>query len=147
MTALDRWSLLIHAGATCYMVGLIWFVQIVHYPLFEGVSEAQFPSYETRHQQLTTLVVGPAMLIEVCSAAMLLYRGNGPSWMLWLGLGLLIVIWISTACLQVPCHEALASGFKEPIHRWLVMTNWLRTVAWSVRGILSLWLIEQAFAR
>ena len=29
--------LLLHAGATFFMCGLIWFVQIVHYPLFAQV--------------------------------------------------------------------------------------------------------------
>ena len=29
-----EYLLLLHAAATCYMCGVIWFVQLVHYPLF-----------------------------------------------------------------------------------------------------------------
>ena len=53
--------LLIHAGATLYMTGLIWFVQVVHYPLMARVGEDGFAEYEKHHQRLTTWVVAPPM--------------------------------------------------------------------------------------
>lgn len=34
--------LYLHAGATLFMTGLIWFVQVVHYPLFLRVGEGNF---------------------------------------------------------------------------------------------------------
>lgn len=30
-----RWLLAAHAFVTLFMTGLIWFVQVVHYPFFE----------------------------------------------------------------------------------------------------------------
>ena len=41
MTAAEAraWLLILHAGATLYMAGVIWFVQIVHYPLFSRVGQ------------------------------------------------------------------------------------------------------------
>ena len=56
------WLFLAHVAATLVMVGVIWFVQIVHYPLFSQVSEAAFNLYEAQHTRLTTYVVAPAML-------------------------------------------------------------------------------------
>ena len=35
----DVLLLLLHAAATLFMTGLIWFVQVVHYPLFARVGE------------------------------------------------------------------------------------------------------------
>lgn len=35
----------VHLAATFYMVGVIWFVQIVHYPLLEKVGTDRFSTY------------------------------------------------------------------------------------------------------
>ncbi len=64
--------LLAQVFSTLFMVGLIWFVQIVHYPLYANVGREQFPEYEALHNRRTNWVVGPAMLIEMVTAAMLL---------------------------------------------------------------------------
>jgi hypothetical protein len=42
--------LLVHVFSTLSMVGLIWFVQIVHYPLFKMVGDDGFSEYERCHQ-------------------------------------------------------------------------------------------------
>ena len=64
--------LLMQVFATLFMVGLIWFVQIVHYPLYANVGREQFPEYEALHNRMTTWVVGPAMLVELVTAVLLL---------------------------------------------------------------------------
>jgi hypothetical protein len=132
--------LLLHAGATLFMTGLVWFVQVVHYPLFDGVGRDSFVAYEIEHSRRTTRVVGPVMLVEGASAAALL--GVRPaaipaSWA-WVGFVLLGVVWISTVFLQVPQHRALERGFDGGVHRALVAGNWIRTIAWSARSVLAL---------
>lgn len=130
----------IHAAATWSMVGLIWFVQVVHYPLFAEVGSEQFARYEHLHQQRTTWVVMPLMLVELASAvALACWRGSGVSGV-WAGVGLLllVMIWLSTFAVQVPLHAQLAGGFEAEAHRRLVATNWWRTVLWSARGVLAL---------
>ncbi len=42
--------LAVHLAATAAMTGLIWFVQVVHYPLFDLVGRAQFVGYEAAHR-------------------------------------------------------------------------------------------------
>jgi uncharacterized membrane protein len=140
------WLLLIHLVATIYMTGVIWFVQIVHYPLFALTGPDQFREYEQRHCELTTWVVGPPMLIEAVTAALLLWmRPDGVSAAVAMfGAGLLLVIWLSTALLQVPCHERLSQGFDPDVQRRLVRTNWIRTVAWTARSGLALMLVAAA---
>ena len=131
--------LLTHVFATLFMVGLIWFVQIVHYPLYTNVGREQFPEYEALHNRLTTWVVGPAMLIEMAtSVALLRYSHSGATSLAWLGLGLLAVIWISTVTLSVPAHNSLTVEFSTGAYQKLVSTNWIRTVAWTVRGVIVL---------
>lgn len=134
--------ILSHLAATLVMVGVIWVVQIVHYPLFSGVGVEGFAAYEARHTRLITWVVGPPMLIEAATAALLLWRrpADIPAWAVWGGAALLAAIWISTATLQVPRHTRLGLGFDAAAHRALVLSNWLRTVLWTARGALVLWM-------
>ncbi|MDZ4779134.1 MAG: hypothetical protein SGJ19_02660 [Planctomycetia bacterium] len=139
---LIRLLFLAHLGSSLYMVGLIWFVQVVHYPLFASVGSAEFAAYEQRHTVNITWVVAPVMLIEAATAVLLfwVHPTAVPSFFLWTGLALLGVIWLSTAFAQVPCHDVLSRGFDSLVHQRLVSTNWLRTSAWSLRGGLVLWM-------
>ncbi|QDU70979.1 hypothetical protein [Mucisphaera calidilacus] len=131
------WLLLVHAGVTCYMAGLICLIQRVHYPLMDRVPSEGFASFATEHQQRILPVVGPTMLVEgVCAAA--LVAVYPASWLVWAGLVLVLVNGVSTALVQVPLHTQLARGFDAVAHRRLVMSNWVRTVAWTARAVLSL---------
>jgi hypothetical protein len=59
---------LLQLAATLAMTGLIWFVQLVHYPLFGRVGPADFAQYLLSHQHRTTLIVAPLMLGEAGTA-------------------------------------------------------------------------------
>jgi hypothetical protein len=138
--------LLAHVCSTVSMVGLIWFVQIVHYPLFNIVGRQGFAEYERCHQQRTTVVVAPLMLLEATTAALLLlWRPDGVAiWLPWAGIGLVALMWGSTFFWQVPAHEKLAEGFDPNTHRRLVRSNWLRTAGWTARGLLVCLMCWQA---
>ena len=126
---------------TGYMTGLIWFVQVVHYPLFRSVAElGPFSDYSNRHSQLTTLVVGPVMTLEL--ALSVAFALSGFKWGSAL-LMLTLVIWGTTFFVSVPCHNQLALGFDLFAWEKLVSTNWIRTFAWSARsGLLGYLLFE-----
>ncbi|XZE43498.1 hypothetical protein SH467x_003062 [Pirellulaceae bacterium SH467] len=143
---IKEWNLLCHLVATIVMVGIIWFVQIIHYPLLAAVGGPFFSAYEKRHIESTSLVVIPPMLVEAATSLALIWiRPTSIStWMVWLGGVLLVTIWTSTFLLQMPYHERLAQGFDPVIHRRLVFTNWIRTGAWTLRGMLALWMVHAA---
>lgn len=148
MVEMAKWTLLVHVGATMAMVGLIWFVQIVHYPLFSQVGHESFRSYEMDHQRLTTWVVAPLMLLELATAFLLLwYRPLGfGSTPVWLGLILAAAIWMMTYGIQVPQHASLVTSYDAEVQRRLVAGNWFRTAAWTARGALVLWMVSQAIS-
>lgn len=144
----ERWGELIaaaHAFASLAMTGLVWFVQVVHYPLFARV-QGDFAAYETSHQSRTTLVVGPLMLTEAATAAALLALpvAGVDRRMAALSLGLVAVAWGLTFLVSVPLHGKLSGGFDAAAHACLVATNWPRTAVWTARGVLSLLLFRQA---
>lgn len=134
----------IHAVATVMMAGLIWFVQLVHYPMFLLVGEHEFKQYEKQHVRRTTWIVAPLMMIETITAMGLLFLtwGSGYGALTVPGVLLLVLIWVSTAFVQVPCHKRLDRGFDPAAAHRLVWTNWIRTVAWSVRLVLAMLLLQ-----
>ncbi|MCX6857609.1 MAG: hypothetical protein NTV80_22215 [Verrucomicrobia bacterium] len=126
--------LLLHAFITWMLCGLIWTVQVVHYPLFEDVGHENFSAYHGKHMWLITWIVMPLMFLEVASAGLLLFWGEH-SWPFLVSLAALAVAWLSTAVYQVPMHDKLVRGYDAEIIRRLVLTNWWRTLAWTLRGL------------
>lgn len=134
---MEKFLLPLHLVATIFMSGVIWFVQLVHYPLFLLVGREGFELYEKRHCDRTSMVVIPAMLIEAGTGIVSLYiphhfRMSYSEAVF--GVCLIVAVWVSTFLLQVPCHTVLQKGFSEGAWRRLVITNWLRTLLWSTRG-------------
>lgn len=135
--------LTIHFAATWYLVGLCWLVQRVQYPLMSSVGRDAFVAYEAGHVSRIGPVVAPMMLIEI-GTGILLFLLGGPEFrrpLFGIALALLMAIWISTFLIQVPLHTSLGAGFDPSTHASLVRTNWIRTIAWTLRGAILLgWL-------
>lgn len=129
------------AAAALYLTGLLWFVQLVHYPMMAEVPAESFVAWERANVRRTALAVGPMMLVEVVTAlAMVAWPPTGvPGWVGWAGLALLAIMDGSTALYFGPLHGRLAAGFDEHAHRSLVRWNWLRTFGWTARGLLTLY--------
>lgn len=138
--------LLAHLVATVAMTGLIWFVQVVHYPLFGAVGDERFAVYEQRHTRLTGFVVGPFMAVEgVTTLALFLAPVDGVGRLpAFVGGVLLAVVLGSTALVQVPLHAALSLGPDPARVQRLVATNWVRTIGWSARAVLAAWMLAMA---
>lgn len=129
-----------HTFITWALIGLIWQVQIVQYPLFLDIGREAFSRYHCGHCLRIAFVVVPLMLLEVASAAWLLWQGETSSLFLF-SLIWIVVVWLATFFIQVPIHDQLTEkGWSAEQIQRLVWTNWLRTLAWTVRGLLLAWL-------
>lgn len=124
----------IHLAITWTLVGLIWVVQILSYPQFLRVGKAEFKDYHFAHCFRIGLIVAPLLFMEVATAAWLVYQGSSLSFII--SACLIPLIWLSTAFLQAPIHTKLMRGFDAPLIHCLIITNWVRTLAWTARGIL-----------
>lgn len=120
------------------MVGVIWFVQLVHYPLLAVVPVESASSVAVDHQRRTALVVMIPMTVEgVSTLALLKWVPAGVAWWVpWANAALLAVALGCTVFLSVPRHERMAKNPTPSIGRELVQTNWPRTIAWTARGII-----------
>ena len=147
--SLTETALLLNVAATGMMIGVIWFVQVVHYPLLARVGRPGYAAYAAAHASRTTLVVAPPMLVEAATGAWLALHppAGAPAWVFRAGLALIAVVWLSTFLLQVPRHRVLDRGFDEAAHRALVAGNWIRTVAWTARGLLLLHALAHLLTR
>ncbi len=135
--------LVIHAAATWFLVGLIWVIQAVHYPLMKCVGRENFIVYHQRHMTLITCVVGPLMIAEAASAGVLILLGEH-SVLFLTGLAALALIWASTLFFQIPLHQKLTLEYSDSTVDRLVATNWWRTLGWTIRGLcVAVLLIEK----
>jgi hypothetical protein len=137
---MDTTLLLANTAASLVMTGVIWFVQVVHYPLLAVVPPASASTVALDHQRRTGWVVALPMAVEGVTTLGLLWKvpEQVPAWMPWLGAVLLAVALGCTVLLSVPRHARMATHPDERVGRELVLTNWPRTVAWSARGVLCL---------
>lgn len=130
--------------ASGMMAGIIWFVQVVHYPLFAAVAGPGDADYARANQARTSLVVLPPMLVEATAACWLAAWppagiGRGPAV---IGLGLVALVWLSTLAVQMPLHARLArEGHAIGVVATLVRSNWPRTLLWTARAILAAWML------
>ncbi len=124
------------------MFGIIWFIQIVHYPMFLEIVPASFTKYETAYANRMGFVAGPLMIAELLSSALLLLPSLRPPTVTgaqaWLGLALVALLWASTAFLQVPLHNQLHTAYNAAAIHKLVLSNWIRTAGWTARAALVL---------
>ncbi|MEM8965274.1 MAG: hypothetical protein AAGE93_02580 [Bacteroidota bacterium] len=128
--------IIIQLLVTSLLTGLVWVVQLVHYPGFRYVDQTQFIDFQYHHMRSILYIVGPLMLIELALALWLQVEFWGKSGIYSVSAAtvLLIVIWLVTFLVSSPIHGQLATqGYDEKLITKLVNTNWIRTVAWSVR--------------
>jgi hypothetical protein len=120
-------------------------VQIVHYPLLAQFGSTQSVAVAEQHQQRTGYVVGLPMLVEGVSTLWLLARTpDGVEELLpWVNAVLLAVALGSTLFLSVPLHAKMALAHNDETGRKLVVTNWPRTIAWTLRLALCVVMLTQ----
>jgi hypothetical protein len=138
-------AVLSQLATTLPLAGLIWTIQLVHYPLFAKVGAPTFGAYHAGHTAMITPLVMPLMVAEL-AAAFATVRWPSTRVPPWFGGAMLILVlcaWATTGLLSVPAHNALANGFDPRAHERLLLTNWLRTLAWTARSALLLWALRR----
>ena len=142
---MDKYLFIIQILTTFMMTGIIWFVQIVHYPFFAYTIRDDFPQIGNIHATLTGYVVVPIMVLEMATSFYLAAFSTYTQFQVpfGIGAGLVLLIWGSTFFIQVPILKRMLGSFSEEEHRKLVGTNWIRTLLWSARSVLVIYVLYQ----
>ena len=130
--------------ASVGMFGVIWTIQVVHYPLMKKVPLAEFKAYEAEHRNRITFIVGPLMAVEgLCVLAYLAWPPAGlPWWLPWAGALAEAVAIGTTAFVSAPMHVRLSEKHDPALLDRLVATNWIRTAAWTARAVIAVAIFE-----
>jgi hypothetical protein len=114
---------------------LIWLVQIIIYPGLARIPSDAFVKYHAWYVTRITMVVLPLMIGEIIIAIAWFFLQDNTFYPDVAG-GLVILVWCSTFTFQVPIHKDLQAGKDKSKIRRLVATNWIRTIAWSIKAVL-----------
>ena len=117
--------------STSVMVGVIWVIQLLHYPSFHFINENKYIEFQHFHMRRISFIVIPVMLIELASALLLSYFFRSSLTIILLAL--LLGIWGITFIFFTNMHQKLTNGYDPSIVDRLVQINWSRTALWSLR--------------
>ncbi len=132
---------IVHLAATGFMVGLMWTIHVVHYPLFGLVNEPYRPFQEAHMSRVTRLLLVPWAVEVVAAVGLVLTAGVGRERSLSvLGLVLVALVVLITGLGAAPLHGKLVDQFDPQIHRRLMQVDLIRTLVWSARLVLAGWL-------
>jgi hypothetical protein len=138
--------IVIHAAGSMFMVGLIWTIHYVHYPLFAYVGEPTYASFQAAHvERIGKLLFVPWLTegITLVGILTLAFLGGRKTWRVPAvinGAAMAIVLVIS-GFWSAPAHGKLADGFDKAVHDQLMTANLIRTLAWTVCGACSIWIV------
>lgn len=130
-----NYLIIINFFITSFMLGLIFVTQIISYPLFFKVEMSSFAAFHDDYVKRISFIAVPVMLAELFISILIFYYLKST-----LALGLLILmffIFLSTFLIQVPIHDKIKHGGRRFLFTRLVKTNWIRTVLWFIKSIVS----------
>ncbi len=136
------WFAVVHLAATAAMVGLIWTIHVVHYPLFGLVGSEHYVDYQREHMRRITLVLLVPWGAEALSALGLAALTDGADrWWSLVGLALLGLVVGVTGLGAAPIHGRLTEGFDESLHVRLMRFDLIRSIGWTVRLAIAIVLV------
>lgn len=142
---------IVHVAATMFMVGLIWTVHHLHYPLFARVGEATYVEFQAAHvDRIGALLFLPWFTEGITLLALLgvAFLGDRrdlrvPTAVNAVAMAMVLVI---SGFWSAPAHGELADGFDKSVHDRLMTANLVRTLAWTVCGVAAIWVLSKVLS-
>ena len=132
----NNFILLGHLIFTSIMTGVIWVIQIVHYPSFHFIEKELYTAFQKFHMNKISIIVIPIMLAELITGMMLFLDKSSKSPFLIISFVILVLIWLITGVFFTKAHNELIAGYQELVINQLVAMNWIRTLLWTLRLLL-----------
>lgn len=145
---LSHWFLLAWTALIFYVLGEIWFGQIVIYPLFAKVGRDEYVAYHKFYSSRIPLpVILPGFASFLLTIPLIFFAPDSvPLWMTLANFVCGIVGLVVTVALEIPRHARLEKGGKqEAVIRELILYNWPRTLSITGSALLTLPMLTAAF--
>ena len=143
----NNFVLLGHLIFTSIMTGVIWVIQIVHYPSFHFIEKELYTAFQKFHMNKISIIVIPIMLAELITGMMLFLDKSSKSPFLIISFVILVLIWLITGVFFSKAHNELMKGYQELVVNQLVVMNWIRTLLWTLRLLLLTCFVYIHFSR
>ena len=143
----NNFVLLGHLIFTSIMTGVIWVIQIVHYPSFHFIEKELYTAFQKFHMNKISIIVIPIMLAELITGMMLFLDKSSKSPFLIISFVILVLIWLITGAFFTKAHNELIAGYQELGVNQLVAMNWIRTLLWTLRLLLLTYFVYLHFSR
>jgi len=141
--------LLLWTVVIMYVLGEIWFGQIVVYPLFAKVGEAEYVAYHRFYSSRILLpVIVPGFASFLVPIGLLFFGPESvPLWMYLANVVCGLAGLLVTVALEIPRHAKLERGGKqEAVIRELILYNWPRTFSITGSALLTVLMLSWAFS-
>ena len=113
------------------MCVVLWLVQLVIYPSFLRLKTSKLLAWHKAYTFRVSFVILPLMFGQLVLA--ILSVTEGPSILEWLAFVFVLVCWTLTFFVSVPLHRKIEQNdITRETRQKLIMTNWPRTILWSV---------------
>lgn len=123
---------------TFFLTGLIWTIQRVHYPSFIYIDNKDYLDFQYFHMRRITQIVAPLMLTELALSLVNLYKSSFEALFI-INTALVVLIWLNTFFWNIPLHKKLTLKKEPLIIKELVISNWPRTILWTIKSLLLLY--------
>ena len=143
----NNFVLLGHLIFTSIMTGVIWVIQIVHYPSFHFIEKELYTAFQKFHMNKISIIVIPIMLAELITGMMLFLDKSSKSPFLIISFVILVLIWLITGVFFSKAHNELIAGYQELVVNQLVAMNWIRTLLWTLRLLLLTYFVYLHFSK
>jgi hypothetical protein len=137
----------VYTFLAAYNAGNMMSLQIQHYDIYPFVGKENFKSYMSANNKAAVIpAILPGMLMLIFSIILMFFRpGFITTFEAIISLALNIIAFVSTIKWQRKLQSDMAStGYDEEKVKLLVLTNWTRTIAFMLLGILTISILIMA---
>ena len=145
----SHWFLLVCTILVFYDLGVIWFAQLVVYPLFAKAGSDEYVAYHRFYSSRIPLpVILPGFACFLCPIVLIFFHPVSiPLWIALANAVCGLVALVVTVALEIPRHYRLENGGKqERVIGELILYNWPRTLGITGSAFLTLIMFTLAFS-
>ena len=134
---------LIQIVCNSYLVSLVFMTQFITYPTFLHIDKDKFSEYHRKYVNNISFIVAPVMLVELLTLLLIAYFSK--DFLIIKSLILLLVIWLTTFFIMIPSHNRISKSFNIKEIKSLINYNWIRTILWSFKLLVIIFLYYEKF--